>query len=124
MIISTEAFHANPVISSAQEKKNLVGIQVHTIWLVQFLTSFDEHVVNLLGFSGLGFWIGLTHDAIHFGQDRKLSAVAADMAEIRRAVGEQDRLVGRAEPYRRVPHVSYHVPCGSHNGVASQFRNR
>jgi len=73
---------------------------------VQFLASFDEHVVNLLGFSGLGFWNCLTHDVIHIGQNGKLSAVAAEMAEIRSAVGEQDSLVGvlnRTDELRMFP---------------------
>jgi hypothetical protein len=50
------------VWSHGFNEQNLGRIQVHAIRLVQFLASFDEHVVDLLGFSWLGFWIGLNRD--------------------------------------------------------------
>jgi hypothetical protein len=43
------------------DEKNLGGIQVHAIWLVQFLASFYEHVVDLLGFPWLGLFCRYDH---------------------------------------------------------------
>jgi hypothetical protein len=45
------------------DKQELVGIQVHTIGLVELLAALHKHVVYLLGIG-----IRLAHDVVHVGK--------------------------------------------------------
>jgi hypothetical protein len=58
-------------------EENLIRVEVHLIWLVQFLSALDEYVVDLLA---LG--VCLAHHVEDVRQDRMRSAVISKMAEI------------------------------------------
>ena len=63
------------VTSSVPKRLCAFSISISVPWYSHLgvFASFDEHVVDLLGFSRLAFWGCLTHDVIHLGQDGKPS---------------------------------------------------